>query len=1045
MIYSSQSDETLVLLTLAGEQQAYEVLVLRYEQSLIAAANSILHNINLAEDAAQDAFITAWMKLNLLREPAKYGIWAKRIAKNCAKNIAIRFKSYLSLEALDNCIPDEDDYTGNPEIAFISSENRKQLHESISGLSEKVKKVIHLYYFEGLSIVEIADIMSISAGTVKRQLYDGRKQLRKDLCAMNEDMNDALVQRVMKKVEELKLWKLKNNKDGFESVYKDVLAEVEELPESQKKYHALADVLMHGWWWIPGKKNDELLKRICEAAKIGKNEEVMAFILSKEDYNIWDPESRADFILNKQIPRLEEGGFVRALGIEWYRLGESYLAGKKPEKGFEAIEKALSILQPSELYYSLARFRAEMSRNIQENYSDKDLNRCAFITNCVELRNIGGLLYNWDYQGSYYGSLWSIDWAAPEIIYNASRCDNRFPSDGLNPGEVYTGTDGSTLTFAADCETVETDCGSFTGCQLWIIKDSKVIVRTWYKSGVGIVRQQFTSYGTTETRTLKAYKIIGGSGLLPLANGNEWEYTADSNPEVLNQSLKLCVSYSDDKKSIITTSFYCERLKYDDNSWAEMILQIRNDYWNSSTHKCQDIYYPMERAELLAKTPVEKAHTKAACSVARRILETNPEFNPNYTAEGRWNFFDRNKVIIKEGKVCLGSRSKWAFELKCTSGLMDYQVLYNNVIEILQDNTGCIWSDEWKPGAKCEYDHDFYSDPLHTAIICEAEPLVATKAGSFENCLKLCIETKGFDSGHDYMGGKKEYYFANGIGVVKTVNYYADEACIATYELSSYEGTGEGYMPIINGAVRRYDAIGLTDGFVGSAEYTFVLDDEGEYTVVSDRCGIRKVLDDITDYGSILGERIEDRLWGEWKTDESYVQHGINNLNLLIFFLMRYNDRFWNPGRTASWRKYKLRFLESLGGGEVPKAWLGVYAWWLFTAGGAMIGAGEKDEGYEYIEKAIELYPKWLEIPDGEALDLGEEFIFCGVKAVKGKNYVLLPDGKKAAYNDQWVFCNSICDIYGAMTSTTAWGWLDSARNEERFKKDVEKARAIIK
>ena len=75
---------------------------------------------------------------------------------------------------------------------------------------------------------------------------------------MNEKYTDTLVQRVMKKVEELKLWQLRNDKDGFEVIYKDVLREVEELPESDRKYHALADVLMRGWWWIPGKENDAL-------------------------------------------------------------------------------------------------------------------------------------------------------------------------------------------------------------------------------------------------------------------------------------------------------------------------------------------------------------------------------------------------------------------------------------------------------------------------------------------------------------------------------------------------------------------------------------------------------------------------------------------------------------------------------------------------------------------------------------------------------------------------------------------------------------------
>ena len=52
---------------------------------------------------------------------------------------------------------------------------------------------------------------------------------------MNEKCGDTLVQRVMKKVEELKLWQMKNSKNGFAAVYADVLREVESLPESDVK------------------------------------------------------------------------------------------------------------------------------------------------------------------------------------------------------------------------------------------------------------------------------------------------------------------------------------------------------------------------------------------------------------------------------------------------------------------------------------------------------------------------------------------------------------------------------------------------------------------------------------------------------------------------------------------------------------------------------------------------------------------------------------------------------------------------------------------
>ena len=103
MHYTEQNDETLVLLTLAGEQDAYEVLVRRYEKSVISSAMSVTRSRYMAEDAAQDAFVTAWMKLNLLREPSKYGSWICRIAKNCAVSMIRRYSPYMSIDEFENC------------------------------------------------------------------------------------------------------------------------------------------------------------------------------------------------------------------------------------------------------------------------------------------------------------------------------------------------------------------------------------------------------------------------------------------------------------------------------------------------------------------------------------------------------------------------------------------------------------------------------------------------------------------------------------------------------------------------------------------------------------------------------------------------------------------------------------------------------------------------------------------------------------------------------------------------------------------------------
>ena len=334
MFYYNVNDETLVMLTLAGDQGAFEALIVRYQNAVIASAVSVIHNQYMAEDAAQDAFVTAWMKLNTLQERAKFGVWVCRIAKNCALNMVTRFRAYLPLETMENLNVIREQEI-NPAELYVSSEENDELKKSIGKLPGKVREIIDLHYFGGLSIAEIADKMHISEGTVKWQLHNGRKRIRKDLCAMNEKYGDKLIQRVMKKVAELKQWQFKNNKKGFETVYRDVLREVENLPESVDKSHALADVLLRGWWWIPGDKNDALLERIADAAIEGKNEEVMSNIVAKEDAKFWKS-GAVDFIRNKQIPRLEKAGLSKTLGREWFWLGYSYFCDGRDAEGDKA-------------------------------------------------------------------------------------------------------------------------------------------------------------------------------------------------------------------------------------------------------------------------------------------------------------------------------------------------------------------------------------------------------------------------------------------------------------------------------------------------------------------------------------------------------------------------------------------------------------------------------------------------------------------------------------------------------------------------------------
>ena len=1051
MYYNNEQDETLVLLTLAGDQSAYEKLVSRYQSAVIASAASVTRNHSLAEDAAQDAFVTAWMKLNSLQEPKKFGAWVCRIAKNCAINMINRYREFLPLEVVDN-LDLGADTSENPATLHRNSEERREIQESVDALPQKVQTIIRMHYFEGLSIADIAEKLCISEGTVKWQLHDGRKRIRKELCAMNEKYSDTLLQKVMKKVEELKLWQLRNDKSGFEAVYRDVLREIEELPESQEKSHALADVLMRGWWWLPGKKNDELMKRITNAAIEGKNEEVMTFIVSREDGKVYG-EAKIEFIRDKQIPRLEALGFTKTLGREYFWLGYHCFDQGKPEEGRAAYDKVEEILGKDDPYRLLVPSARKLNEILSLEYREKQAKQYLILGSAAEYRKINQKLCFWKGHGFSEGELNSVDRDARQIFRNACRCDGNFFAD-LSLGETFVGTDGTELSYISDNETVTTPAGIFESCQLWVTtawgSDGKSMFKTYYKEGVGIVKQVHTAANVSDTYTLKSYQVRKPHSLLPMDQGNTWEYASEYDPEVVASELIFSVSFADEEKIILSSWENMIRHKYDENSWLEMIAQIRCDYWerpdpNSGYCRLADVTPAIERAEALATTPMEKAHTKAAASVARRILETDPTFNPDYTATGHWNFFSKNPVRKKKDSLQITHHFRWSFEWKGTGsfGIAEDPILYNDIYGILQDATNCIWSDEWRIGASPLVEYTLWSNDITTQITCEDGGTVTTKAGTFEHCLKICLDIGGLSSGLSYRGGKKAYYFAEGIGIVRTENLYAGDIKTAVYELTSYEGTGEGYMPMADGLVRRYDALDLTDGFVGASEYTYVADEEGDIVIFSDRTGIREVPAPVTQYSAIQSERMEEDLWDKKERAKAHALHALNNVHLMLHYLGRPTWNRGNPDRSIGMCEYKKHLMKLFGGGEVPPAWCGTYAWFSQIQAAALFGKGEKEKGYQSLEESYEHYKRWGEFSEGDELSVGNPFEFGNVKYVKGKSYFVDPNGEKSPMEYDYRIEVSLSNLHYALTAPSGWEWFNSVRAEDRFREYVAKAKVL--
>lgn len=173
-------DEFLIQLGLNGDEQALNQLFTRYARLGYRKALEILGNPEDAEDAVQEGLFSAFRNLRRFEGRSQFSTWVIRIVINAALMSLRRRRVPLPLSAeyeteegtrsLMQILPDR---RPTPEEAVAQQELREILTDVINQLPENSKCVLR-HYLDGLSIVEIADIMSISLGTVKSVLHRAR-------------------------------------------------------------------------------------------------------------------------------------------------------------------------------------------------------------------------------------------------------------------------------------------------------------------------------------------------------------------------------------------------------------------------------------------------------------------------------------------------------------------------------------------------------------------------------------------------------------------------------------------------------------------------------------------------------------------------------------------------------------------------------------------------------------------------------------------------------------------------------------------------------
>ena len=522
--YKKESDRRLVELTLYGDERAFEELVIRHEKAVLGTAYKITRNYHNAEDATQEAFAAAWMQLNALTSPDKFGPYVCAIAKNYAKKMVMR-SSLASTVSLNDYVNWEFDHAdqGGGWGNVCDDDIHEQLYAEVDSLHGTLKETVQLHYFQGLSVKDIAIRLDIPEGTVKWRLSEGRKQLRKGFGIMDKKNqpveNPTLIAHVMERIHELELCKLKNDWKGLQEAYQTALEAVEGLRDDQNKNYLLASVIYDGAGY---EKPD--MNRWKQAILAGHNDMMMCNFTSWENHHL-DGQEKIDFMRDVQIPFLKEHDFPLSVGYVYLMMAFEYFWENRYEEALETVKQAKELLEPTSVYYANAVSAISSWSKMLATPGSVPTFRGE------HLKYINGSLYYCESPGIIFTDTRLDDF---------SRCDHCMMYADLALGESKVSIHGFvTYTFVDEHATVETPVGIFENCRVYEVRRENSMrgsqqpfyycCTTYLCEGIGMVRQDIDTKGNEfyENRQylLSDYEIQGGNGWFPLCKGNRWAYT----------------------------------------------------------------------------------------------------------------------------------------------------------------------------------------------------------------------------------------------------------------------------------------------------------------------------------------------------------------------------------------------------------------------------------------------------------------------------------------------------------------------------------------
>lgn len=193
---ATDSDLMLVERTVAGDQHAFELLVIKYQRRIQRLIRRMVRDVDLVEDIAQDTFIRAYRALHQFRGDAQFYTWLYRIAVNTAKKALMELKhdptvsesSFRSADDENETSQPRNEPTSNetPESVLAAKEIGAVVNAAMEALPEELRQAVTLREIEGLTYEEIAALMACPIGTVRSRIFRAREAISAKIRPMLE-------------------------------------------------------------------------------------------------------------------------------------------------------------------------------------------------------------------------------------------------------------------------------------------------------------------------------------------------------------------------------------------------------------------------------------------------------------------------------------------------------------------------------------------------------------------------------------------------------------------------------------------------------------------------------------------------------------------------------------------------------------------------------------------------------------------------------------------------------------------------------------------